>query len=188
MYLPGTNRFYSLLLRKLRKFNYIGENVIISPSCEIRKGAAPCIHLGNNVSLGKGVWLNIPYEAQPAIKSGPIMKIRDGTSIGRRCMITALNYVDIGNNVLVSPGVLIADHSHEFCNGDKPIITQGVTAPGKIIIEEGCWLGYHCVVLTHKGREVCIGHNSVIGANAVVTKSCPPNSILVGNPAYNINM
>lgn len=34
---------------------------------------------------------------------------------------------------------------------------------------------------------VVIGENSKIGANAVVTKSFPPNSILVGVPAKNIS-
>lgn len=30
---------------------------------------------------------------------------------------------------------------------------------------------------------ISIGDNSIICANSVVTKSCPPNSILVGTPA-----
>jgi hypothetical protein len=62
-YIPGTNRFYALLLSLFWKFDFIGKNVIIEPSCEIRKRAASYIHLGNRVSLGKDVWLNIPYEA-----------------------------------------------------------------------------------------------------------------------------
>lgn len=33
---------------------------------------------------------------------------------------------------------------------------------------------------------ITISDNTKIGANAVVTKSCEPNSILVGVPAYNI--
>ena len=31
--------------------------------------------------------------------------------------------------------------------------------------------------------DISIGDNCIIGANSVVTKSCPPNSILVGTPA-----
>jgi abequosyltransferase len=187
MYFPGTNRFYSMLLRLFMKFYYIGKNVIIAPSCEIRRAAAPYIYLGNNVYLGKDVWLNIPCEAPAPVKNRPIIKIGDGTAIGRRCMITALNSIDIGNNVLFGPGVFIADHSHEFRDTSIPIMSQGVTEPGKVIIEEGCWFGYHSVVVTHKGRDIRIGRNSVIGANAVVTKSFPPYSVLVGNPARNVS-
>jgi acetyltransferase-like isoleucine patch superfamily enzyme len=168
------------------KFDHVGENVIIDTSCDIRRGAAPYIYLGNSVSLGKDVWLNIPYEASEPVLNSPLLRIGDGTKIGRRCMITALQCVEIGNNVLLGPGVFISDHSHEFGDDTKPIKDQGVTEPGKVIIEEGCWFGYHSAVLTHKGRELRIGRNSVIGANALVTKSFPPNSVLVGNPARNI--
>lgn len=35
-------------------------------------------------------------------------------------------------------------------------------------------------------RNVTIGSNSIVGANAVVTKSFPKNSILVGVPAKSI--
>jgi acetyltransferase-like isoleucine patch superfamily enzyme len=187
MFFPGINRFYSMLLRLFMKFNYIGKNVIIAPSCEIRRAAAPYIHLGNNVSLGKDVWLNIPYEASVPVKNRPIIKIGDGTAIGRRCMITALNSIEIGNNVLFGPGVFIADHSHEFGDASRPIISQGVTEPGKVVIEDGCWFGYHSAVITHKGREIRIGRNSAIGTNAVVTESFPPYSVLVGNPARNVS-
>lgn len=31
--------------------------------------------------------------------------------------------------------------------------------------------------------DISIGDNSIIGANSVVTKSCPSNSVLVGSPA-----
>ena len=34
-----------------------------------------------------------------------------------------------------------------------------------------------------KSGDIKIGDNSIVGANTVVTKSCPPNSILVGSPA-----
>ena len=187
MYIRGINRFHSLLLRLFMKFDYIGKDVIIAHSCEIRRAAARHIYLGNGVFLDKDVWLNIPYEASIPDKNRPIIKIGDGTAIGRRCMITALNCVEIGSNVLFGPGVLIADHSHDNADNSRPIMNQGVTEPGKVIIEDGCWFGYHSAVVTHKGREVRIGHNSTIGANAVVTQSFPPYSVLVGNPARNVS-
>lgn len=187
MYFPGICRINTLLLRLILKFDYIGKKVRIMPSCDIRRGAAPYINLGNNVSLSQDVWLNIPYEASVPVKDMPRIRIGDGTAVGRRCMFTALNLIEIGNNVLFGPGVLIADHSHEFGDISIPIMRQGVTEPGKIIIEDGCWLGYHSAVLANKGCEVRIGRNSVVGANAVVTKSFPPYSVLVGNPARNVS-
>jgi acetyltransferase-like isoleucine patch superfamily enzyme len=32
-------------------------------------------------------------------------------------------------------------------------------------------------------NDLVIGRNSVVGAHSVVTQSCPPYSVLVGNPA-----
>lgn len=50
---------------------------------------------------------------------------------------------------------------------------------GPVIIEDYATIGENCCILP----GVTIGHNSVIGANAVVTKSVPPFSIVAGNPA-----
>jgi acetyltransferase-like isoleucine patch superfamily enzyme len=47
------------------------------------------------------------------------------------------------------------------------------------VIEDNVWIGESVVILP----GVTIGKNSIIGANAVVTKSIPENSIAGGNPA-----
>jgi len=51
------------------------------------------------------------------------------------------------------------------------------TAP--IVIEDEVWLGANVVVVA----GVTIGKHSVVAAGAVVTKSIPPYSVAVGNPA-----
>jgi acetyltransferase-like isoleucine patch superfamily enzyme len=84
--------------------------------------------------------------------------------------------------VLFAPAVFVTDHNHQYLDPNEPIMTQGVTAGGTVIIEENSWLGYGSMVLAGSG-EVVLGRNSVVGAYSVVTKSCPPFSVLVGNPA-----
>jgi len=182
-YLRGMNSISTLVFRLFRNFDFIGRHVTISPSCDISCRAAPYIYLGDGVTLAKDVWLNIPFEAPEPVKNKPIIKINEGVGVGKRCFLSGINCIDIGPNVMLAPGVFITDHSHEYRNEEIPIKYQGVTEGGKIIIEEGCWLGYNSAVVTHKGRQIKIGKNSVIGTNAVVTESFPPNSILIGVPA-----
>jgi acetyltransferase-like isoleucine patch superfamily enzyme len=186
IYIHGTKRFYSFLLRLCMPFDHMGRNVIIAPSCDIRRGAARYIHLEDNVSLSQDVWLNIPYEAPPPVRNNPVITIKKGTAVGRRCTISGVHKIVIGEKTLFGPGVFITDHSHEFENPNMPIMDQGITEGGVILIEDGCWFGHNSAVVCHRGREIRIGRDSIIGANAVVTKSFPANSVLVGIPARNV--
>ena len=47
------------------------------------------------------------------------------------------------------------------------------------MIEDDCWIGSGVRILD----GVTIGHGSIVGAGAVVTKSIPPYSVAVGVPA-----
>jgi acetyltransferase-like isoleucine patch superfamily enzyme len=173
-------------MRRIYRFNHIGRNVLFAPSCDVRLAAAPYIHIGNEVRIGKDVWLNIPYEVSNSSKIEPIIKLRDGVVLGRRCTISGINMIEIGEDCIFAPSVFITDHSHEFKDSGVPIKHQGVTEGCSIVIESGCWFGHNCAVVGHRGRDVRIGGNSIIGANALVTKSFPENSVLIGNPARNV--
>jgi acetyltransferase-like isoleucine patch superfamily enzyme len=60
---------------------------------------------------------------------------------------------------------------------DIPIRLQGVTNKG-IKIGNNCWIGSGAVFLD----GVSVGDGCVIGANTLVNKSIPANSIVAGNP------
>ncbi|WP_277343576.1 DapH/DapD/GlmU-related protein, partial [Pseudomonas viridiflava] len=49
----------------------------------------------------------------------------------------------------------------------------------RTIIRKGASLGANCTILP----GITIGMNAMVGAGAVVTRSVPPNAIVVGNPA-----
>nr|WP_269851768.1 DapH/DapD/GlmU-related protein [Methanosarcina horonobensis] len=59
------------------------------------------------------------------------------------------------------------------------MILKRVISVKKISIEDDVWIGTNATILP----GVTIGKNSVIGAGAVVNKSIPPNSVVVGIPA-----
>jgi abequosyltransferase len=169
----------SVWLGSTYPFNDFGRKVSIHYSCEIRRSYSHKIKIGDSVLLDREVWLNVPVVSG---SPGPILVIGNGSNIGRRSVISATNGIFIHENVLFAPGVFVTDHNHKYSDPDLPISQQGTTSGGKIVIERNCWLGYGSMVLSGT-NEVVLGRNSVVGAYSVVTKSCPPNSVLVGNPA-----
>jgi acetyltransferase-like isoleucine patch superfamily enzyme len=160
-------------------FYSVGKDFWAHHLSELRRSQAPYIQIGSNVILERDVWLNIPHLPE---KVEPILILGDRCNIGRRCMISAQNRIEIGNDALISPTVLVMDHNHSFEDVNVPIGDQGNTTGGTIRIEEGCWIGYGASIVCNQG-ELVVGRNSVIGANATVTRSVPAYSVVVGNPA-----
>ncbi len=173
------SRLYSIWLKSTYPFQAVGEGFWAHYSCDIRRPMAPYIRIGNSVWLDREVWLNVPTVPEG---NEPAIEIEDGCKIGRRCMISAKNRVHVGHECIFGPSVLITDHLHGFEDITIPIQKQGVTEGGTVKIESGCWLGFGAVIVSSRG-ELVIGRNSIVGANAVVTRNIPPYSVVVGNPA-----
>ena len=153
--------------------------VSIDFTCDIARHSAQYIDVGAEVYLAPDVWLNIVSENEG---SDAKLVIGRGCRIGRRCTISAKNYIELGKDILLAPSVLIMDHNHQYRDVNAPIHAQGTTGGGRIIIGKNCWLGYGSVVCCGRG-ELMIGQNCVVGANSVVTTSFPPFSVIAGNPA-----
>ena len=100
------------------------------------------------------------------------VEIHPGAEIGRRFFIDHANGVVIGETSEI---------------GDDVMLYHGVTLGGQVLtqtkrhptIGNGVTVGAGAKVL----GPITIGDNSAIGANAVVTKDAPADSILTGIPA-----
>ena len=130
------------------------------------------VWIGKDVSIRKGSRIEV-------VRDGAAIEIGDGTSIQFDFHCGAANKVIIGRDVLIAGRVYISDHDHVFDHFELPprLCRDLVSSP--VIIEDGVWLGEGCVVL----KGVRIGRRSVVGANAVVTKSVPDGCVVCGVPA-----
>ena len=101
-----------------------------------------------------------------------LIEIHPGAKFGKRC------FIDHGVGVVIGETAVI---------GSDVTIFQGVTLGGTgaekgkrhPTIGNGVVIGAEAIIL----GNIHIGDNARIGAGAVVTKSVPANSTVVGNPA-----
>jgi acetyltransferase-like isoleucine patch superfamily enzyme len=102
--------------------------------------------------------------------------VEDDVVIGDRttlkCGVFLWNGTRVGNDVFIGPNV-------SFTNDKFP---RSKHHPAKFLetrIEDGASIGAGAVLLP----GITIGAGAMVGAGAVVTKSAPPNAIVMGSPA-----
>ncbi len=152
----------------------------LGPRTIMRRGLL--VNNPDAVAIGSRVTILSQYvlaDLQPWTGQRPKIVIGDGCVIQFRFQCNAARSVRIGRNVLIASNVLITDSDHIVEPGGLPATKNGrfVTCP--VTIEDNCWLGQNAVIL----KGVTIGHDSIVGANSVVTRNVPPCSVVGGNPA-----
>ena len=102
--------------------------------------------------------------------------IGNGVRVGMSNVL--IGPIQIGNNVIFAQNIVSSGLNHGYEDINIPISKQP-TSTSKITVEDDCWIGANVVITA----GVTIGKHCVIAAGAIVTKSIPPFSIVVGNPA-----
>lgn len=96
---------------------------------------------------------------------------------GRELFLDLQDRIVVEDHVTVSHRVMIMTHTDA---GTSPLKDTFIpTSTGPVLIRSGVYIGANVTIL----QGVEIGRSSIVGAGAVVTRSVPPESVVVGVPA-----
>lgn len=168
--------FYLILSYIRTKLFYKGCRIIRFPF-DIRNRKK--IQLGKNLTTGHYCRIEVYNNNKKELK---VLVIGNNVQINDFVHIAANKSVIIGDNVLIASKVYISDINHGDFQNQYNVNISPVNQPlssKPIKIENNVWIGESVCVLP----GVTIGKCSIIGAMACVTKSIPPYSMAVGNPA-----
>lgn len=135
--------------------------------CLIRNILLPYVN-GKDVTVWEHVQIDSPSK----------LTIGNNVSINRGCILHAGGGLEIGNDVLIGPGVVIYSQNHSYRSLNTEIYKQGYETK-KVVIGNNVWIAANVILLP----GVKIYYGAIIAAGSVVTKDVESNTIVGGNPA-----
>ena len=182
-------KFYPVLLKKVGSGVVFGRNIVLRHPQKIELGnrvvvddhcvldargqSNQGIRIGNDVILARDTILGC--------KDGDV-QIGDNVGIGAHTIVHAVggNLVSIGDNVIIAAYTyLVGGGEYHTERTDIPVVKQGLRLKGGIRVEDNVWLGARVTL----ADGITIGHDSIVGAGAVVLDSVDALSVAVGVPA-----
>ena len=173
--LPRTWRLVRTRLLWGWRFRSLGARTTIGRCRLVRNPRS--ISIGHHTTLLDG-WSLVDLDPAMACRD-PKIQIGAYCNIMHDFQCNASLSVSVQDHVLIAPRVFITDSDHvvSATGARTTLCSEFRSAP--VIVEHDCWLGVNAVIL----KGVKIGHHSIVGANAVVTRDVPPFSTAVGAPA-----
>jgi acetyltransferase-like isoleucine patch superfamily enzyme len=169
------DRIMPLRLSCVRVLNYLTNDVVAHvPSFTLRRlwyrhALGIDFGPGASVFLGAYVWFLGPRETRRrGVAIGRNSVINRGCTLDIRCGLT------IGDNVSISPEVMILGLSHDYNDPSWALIDAG-----PVTIEDHVWIGTRAMILP----GVTIGRGAVVAAGSIVTKNVAPMVVVAGVPA-----
>ena len=147
----------------------IGDNVYFGDCVEIRSHKNSKIIIGNSVKIDRGVRILGTNDAT--------IKISSNVKIGLHSVINGGDSVSIGHKSLISGFVYVQTSMHKY--DEKKFIQDQGYNHSRIKIGDDVWIGAHATILP----GCHIDNGSIVGSNAVVTKSFGKNVIVAGVPS-----
>lgn len=143
----------------------------ISMVCAISPAAELTINAGRgNVVIQN--FFRMRSGSHIRVRKGGFFSIGKNVSVNHGCMIVCHEKIVIGNDVQLSPNVLIYDHDHDYKTNGGVKSMRYITSP--VVIGNNVWIGANCVVL----RGTVIGDNAVIAAGSVIKGRIPEGTVV----------
>lgn len=156
-YLCNMFRFSFLKVVKRYKGSVL-QVIPLSTEVKVEKGASLCLE-------GRLSCRNNCY-----ISSSGMLSIKKGCFINCNVQIVSLEKIQIGEDVIVGPNVVIVDHDHDYKSTDRKHLFNS----SPIIIGDNVWIGANSVIM----KGTIIGNNSVIAAGTTIKGKYPDNSLI----------
>ncbi len=120
--------------------------------------------------VDSNLWLIPPFYTD----FGRNIRFGKNVFVNSACTFMDRGGITIDDEVFIAPKVNLITINHDI----NPF-NRSTTICKPIHIEKRVWIGVAATILP----GVRIGENSIVGANALVSKDVPPNTIVGGNPA-----
>lgn len=116
---------------------------------------------------------------------------KHGCKIGEECVFyspvdtlvdeTSLEFIEIGNTVQISKGVIILGHDYSYSMLGN-VYYDLPCKQKRTVIGNNVFIGMNAIIL----NGATVEDNVIIGAGAVVSGRCSANSVYAGNPAKRV--
>jgi acetyltransferase-like isoleucine patch superfamily enzyme len=104
--------------------------------------------------------------------SGVGTRLGERASVGHACSFLDLGGITIGERTMISPKVTLITEGHPL----EPAERYDYITVAPIVIEANAWIGAAATILP----GVTVGHDSIVGAGAVIAKDVPPLTVVTG--------
>lgn len=171
------NVIYTMWIRNF--IGYVGSHTVFAKKFTIVGG--DYVTIGEKNYFAEGCMVSA-WDQYNGYGYNPQIVIGNDCHFGKNNHITCCNKVIIGNGLLTGMFVLISDNSHGGISAEElsiPPLDRQLVSKGEVVIGNNVWIGDKVAILS----GVHIGDGAIIGANSVVTKDIPANSVVGGIPA-----